>query len=358
MQVTNRLLSFSAAFLFCMGQTVIAQKQLQQQTVTNHINFSTFNHKSDISTGYWFMTLENSMACIQLMDAKNRNTPSFNINFCVPKGDLKSGGDASGFELVRESGSLRFTGGRLGSKESGDFTFSRNNDFENFLQKEGVQTDEGDRYYYFKLFLGDVTKAYVSGLKKEGYSPTLRELGKLGIHQVGLDYIKALSATQYKGLELQMVYKFAIHDVSIAYLNELKAAGYGDLEAGMVKKFAIHNVGIDYINGLSKLGYRNLDPNMLKNFAVHGISLKYIEQLANAGYDNLEPSMLKKFAIHGVSADYIESLKKTGIANPDANTIKKAKIHGVKARDIERAMAQGNDSKSLSHYIRLKIHGK
>lgn len=358
MQLTNKLFSFSLVLLFFISQISCAQKRVEQQTTTSGINFSTFNHKSEINSGYWFVSLENSTACIQLMDGKNRSHPSFNINFCIPQNQLTTNEGAEGFELVRESGTLLFTGGTLNTKEGGDFTFKRNDGFETFLKQEGIQTDDSDRYYYFKLFLGDVTRAYVSGVKAEGYAPTLRELGKLGIHQVRLEYIRALSATQYKGLELGMVYKFAIHDVSIAYLNDLKAAGYGDIDAGMVKKFAIHNVGIDYINGLSKLGYGNLEPNMLKNFAVHDISLKYIESLAAVGYGNLEPGMLKKFAVHRINADYIRSLKKTGIANPDANTIKKAKVHNLKASDIERAMANGNDSNSLSHYIRLKVHGK
>lgn len=305
-------------------QWALGQQNAKDET---SVSFTTFNHRSEIKEGIWFATLQKNKVCIQLMDAENRSNPSFMISLCIPEKEFTQ--NAGGFELIKPSGTIKFQGQFPNIKSTGDFTFEKNKAFESFLEQEGILTDGDDRYNYFKLFLGDVSKEYVLGIKRHGYRPTLKQLGKLGIHDVDLGYINALNGTKYKGLELDMLIKFAIHDISV-----------------------------DYIKGLTDIGYSNLDPNMIKKFAVHDISLDYIKGLSEVGFANLDPNMLKNFAIHDISPKYIKSIRDTGINDPDASTFKKAKIHGLTANYIKRAKANGHDSNELSDYIRLKIHGK
>lgn len=344
------ILIFSFFFVF--------QVSFGQKTEKEHdTSYTTFNHRTEINKGIWFGTLEKDNVCIQLMDSKNRSNPSFMIGLCIPVEEFTLN-STEGFELNKPSGTITFQGRFPNDKGNGDFTFTKNSDFEAFLEKEGISSGGDDRYNYFKLFLGDVSKEYVLGLKKHGYLPTLKQLGKLGIHDVDLEYINSIANTNYNGLELDMLLKFAIHDISMNYIKDLEKAGYGDIDANMVKKFAIHNVSIDYINGLSKAGYSNLDPNMIKNFAVHDITLDYIRGLSEVGFANLEPQMLKNFAVHDISPKYIKSIRDTGISDTDANSYKKAKIHGLTAGYIKRAQGNGHNSNILSDYIRLKIQGK
>ncbi len=327
------------------------------QKKANNISFSTFNHQAEITNGIWFATIQKEGVCIQLMDSKNRNNPSFIISYCVPEAEFTVNSEES-FELKKPVGTIRFQGAFPNKKGQGDFTFVKNKDFEAFLNKEGINTNGDDHYYYFKLFLGSVSKDYVLGVKREGYQPTLKQLGKLAIHDVGLDYIKSIGDTNYKGLELDMLIKFAIHDISVEYINDLERVGYGDLDANMIKKFAVHDIDVAYIKGLSDIGYANMDPNMLKSFAVHNISLDYINNLAEVGFANMEPGMLKKFAVHDISPKYIKSIQETGINAPDASALKKAKVHGLTANYIKRAQAKGHTSNELSDYVRLKVKGK
>lgn len=329
----------------------------QDKKEDNRVSFTTFNHRTEIEEGIWFATLNNGKVCLQVMDAENRSHPSFMITLCIPEEEFTKISNA-GFELVRPAGTIQFQGQFPNNKGAGDFTFIKNSAFESFLKEEGILTSLDDRNYYFKLFLGDVSKEYVRGLKRYGYRPTLKQLGKLGIHNVDLAYIDALNTTNYKGLELDMLVKFAIHDISIDYIKDLEKVGYGDIDANMVKKFAIHDVDVDYIKGLADIGYRNLEPNMIKKFAVHDISIDYIKSLSEVGFSNLEPNMLKNFAIHDIGPNYIKSIQETGINAPDASTFKKAKIHGLTANYIKKAKARGHNSNELSDYIRLKIHGK
>lgn len=341
------------AFLF-MSQLSLAQQT--KKAVTN-ISMLIFNHNAEINQGFWSGSIEEDAVCIQIIDSKNKTNPSFVIAFCLPKEEFTFN-TSGGFELIRSAGTIKFQGTFPNDSANGDFTFVKNRDFKAFLEEEGIQFNDDNFNYYFKLFLGDITKDYVLGLKRHGYQPSLKQLGKLGIHRVDLDYINAISDTQYKNLELELLIKFVIHDVSISYIKDLEKAGYGEIDANMVKKFAIHDVSIAYINGLSELGYEHLDPNMIKNFAVHDISLKYIKGLSSVGFKNLDPKMLKNFAVHDISPNYIKSLRDTGIKITNPNTLKKAKMHGLTANYINKAMTRGHNSNELADYIKLKIHGK
>lgn len=354
-KIKNALLStFIVLFVI---QLSIAQKKVQQRQNSMNTSFNVFSKFPSVNSGFWFATVEGDDICIQFMDSNTRKQPSFIISNCFPRKEFRGLESSENFEFVREAGAINFKGRLFGIKGTGEFTFNKNNDFEDFLRKEGISTEDTNDYYYFKLFLGNVSKDYVLGLKKEGYKPTAKQLGKLGIHNVSLAYIKDLSRIGYKGLELNMLAKFAIHNITIDYINNLAKVGYGNLEANMLKKFAIHSISIDYIKSLSELGYGSLAPDMLKRFAIHNISPDYIKSLAKVGYGNLDPNTLKKFAIHNISSNYITSLNKTKIDKPDASTIRKAKIHNVTANFIQQAQNKGYDSRDLSDYIRLKIHG-
>lgn len=351
--IINPHSSLLFAFLFVFQGSFGQQREKED----HNLSFSTMNHNAEIEKGIWFATVEKEAVCIQLMDSSNSSNPSFMISLCIPEKEFTVN-NAEGFELNKPSGTIKFQGAFPNDKGNGDFIFVKNRDFEAFLNKEGIISDGDDRNNYFKLFLGDVSKEYVLALKRHGYRPTLKQLGKLGIHDVSLEYINSIASTNYKGLELGMLIKFVIHDISIDFIKDLEKAGYGDIEANMVKKFAIHDISIDYIKGLSEAGYGHLAPNMIKNFAVHNITLDYIQDLSAVGFANLDPGMLKNFAVHDISPKYIKSIRDTGIKDPDASAFKKAKIHGLTANYIKRAQSNGHNSNELSDYIRLKIHGK
>ena len=340
-----------------VGTSSCAQKKKEKkQHRVTHISFNNFSNSPDISKGFWTASKEGEYIYISLLNSGRRNMGSFHINFNVKENELTR--TATGFQLDRAAGIMKFDGSFPTDEESGKFTFSRKPEFETFLKGKILSDIEGDKdYYYFKLFLGSIDRDYVNGLESLGYKPTMKQLGKLGIHDLGLDYIKALRKTKYSDLDLDMMIKWAIHGVSVYYVDELAKAGYGDMDANMVKKFAIHNISIDYIKGLARAGYANLDANMVKNFAIHNISIDYINKLDKAGYGNLEAAMLKKFAIHNVSPNYIKSLLSTKINKPDANTLRKAKIHNVTANFIEYARERGHESDELHDYIKWRIRG-
>lgn len=306
----------------------IAQNNGKQPSKVGSISINNFSGSLEISEGFWTATKEKNTVHIQLMNSRKTNG-SFFINFTVDETELTKN-DATSFELDRQVGKITFKGQFPIGESTGKFLFVQHADFKGFLKgKVLTNLSKKEDYYYFKLFLGNVTKSYVNNIIKRGYKPTLKQLGKLAIHNVSTAYMDALDKTNYRDLELDMLVRFAQHDVTINYLKELDKAGYGYIDAQMVKRFAIH-----------------------------GVSSNYIKELAAVGYGNLEANMLKKFATHKISSNYIKSLLATNIYKPDANDIKKAKIHKISASFIKDAQNKGYDSQELAYYVKLKVRGK
>lgn len=316
------------------------------------VSISYQGNNIDASEGFWSINEEEYGTAIYLSSHKNAKfsfkKETFFISFYPTDDELTLINTSSQFSLNRAAGKLNFYA-------DGTFTFEKSKEFPSYLENEGIAVDES--YDFMKLFLGHVDKTYVNGLKNEGYQPTIKQLGKMGLLDIDLDYVKNINDTQYKGLDLDMLIKFHIHGVHKTYIDELAALGYEDIDANMVKKFAVHSISTKYIKGLNDAGYTNLDANMIKKFAIHSVSINYIKGLNDLGFKNLNPNDIKNFAVHSISLDYIKSLLNLEINRPTLSEIKKAKIHGVSANFVERAKRKGHNEDDLYAYVKLKIRG-
>lgn len=318
------------------------------------ISISHQGNDTDISEGFWNIKDDDYGTVLNLFSHKGSKFSfqkgSFFISFYPTEDELASIKNASTqFSIIRTAGKIDF------NREQKTFEFIENRDFKSFLKSEGISDDKD--FDFMKLYLAQVDQNYVVGIKNQGYQPTIRQLGKMGILGVDIAYVKGINETQYKGLDLDMLIKFHIHGVTKSYVDELAGLGYADLDANMIKKFAVHSISTDYIEGLNKAGYENLDANMIKKFAIHSVSVNYINGLNDLGFKNIDPNDIKNFAVHSISLDYIKSLLELEINRPTLSEIKKAKIHGVSAKFVERAMKKGHYEDDLSDYVKLKIHG-
>ncbi len=357
MKTTFKCILLLTAFIICgivgvNSQTINYQASSNQQT-----SYNIFSKNAKINNGFWTASIEKNEIGLLLTNQAGSRNPGFVITTSFPKNIFTPIAGGNGYEIIRESGTLSLMGTFSETEGSGKFTFTSNEQFIAFLERNRIDTNVED-IYLFKAFLGNLNKDFVNGIKERGYDSTLKELTKLTTHGATLNYIDELAAAGYKGLELNMISKFAIHDITIEYIQELSKAGYSKMDPNMLKKFAIHDIRIDYIKELNALGYGNLSPEMLKKFAVHQISPKYIKGLSSVGFDNLDSEMLKKFKVHNISATYIKSLQDLNLERLSAQTIKKAKVHNVSAAYVKNARSNGYVYTSLSDYIRLKIRGE
>ncbi len=247
--ITYLILSFFSSSFFLTAQT-----NVHAQNSTNKlypISFNSFSKFAKVDSGIWSAETKGDIICITLMDKKVNQ--DYVITNCFLKDEFARVDSATGsYGINRLAGDLVFSGNELPNKGTGSFTFSRNATFESFLENEGVETS--DELYYFKLFLGDITKEYISGIKELGHDPTIRELGRLAWHDAGLKYIETISKAGVQGLDLDMISVYAAHDISFDFIQSLKDMGFDQLEAKSIKKAKTHNVSANFIQNMREGG--------------------------------------------------------------------------------------------------------
>ena len=230
---------------------------------TNKMHVSSFNVNKpnpSIDEGRWTVNVQNGNLCIQFSDMVSDHRPSYLILNCFESIEFeRSNGTNDEFQLKRLAGTMYFDKNVFSDNASGKFKFVRNKQFVSFLEERGIATD--DEIYYFKLFLGDISESYISALKHMGYSPTIREIGRLVYHDVGLDYLRGMTTALKARIDLEMMIKLAAHGVGMTFVERLFEVGYGNLPPEMIKKFAVHGVDANYISTMQQLGFNNIDPN-------------------------------------------------------------------------------------------------
>ena len=116
----------------------------------------------------------------------------------------------SNFKLVREAGTISFSGIFKDSRGYGDFSFSPDNRFRSFLKEKGF--DEVTDKKMLMLSLHDVSKQYVSDLAKIGFSDiSISKLVSFAVHEISIDYI-------------QDIRKAGFTDISPSKNNQLQSA--------------------------------------------------------------------------------------------------------------------------------------
>ncbi len=328
MNSTNLIKTIGIILFIAMYAISFAQaKKDHKSSNQHHFQFSEFHWNGssspEMNKGFWTGVKDGNTICLNMTSSPKVKDFKWQFSVCLPTNEFTS--NSSGVSLQREAGTLVLNGKISDWEGMGKFEFIRSNDFMAYLDKQGI-SDVDDRIM-LKMFLGNVTKAYVSELASLGYNPTAKDLGKLASVGTDIDYIKSIREVGYRDMELNMMAKFYIHGVTPEYIKGLSQAGYSSVEPNMVKKFLIHDVTIKYINELNRMGLKNLDPNDIKKFAVHDVSTSFIKSILNLGIEDYRPK------------DFV-----------------KCKIHDIDANDLKKAIKQNDENLSLKDYIRYIKH--
>ena len=293
MQMKLRILGL----IFMIPLVLIAQKNK-----SNKMNIVTFNKNknySDVDKGFWQSSRDGNTITIGLSDNKNsKQQDYFIVNIFEIEEFQNLSNTTTEFELQRLPGTLRFKGSFSKEKGEGTFTFVRDTSYGDFVKEQGL--DIKDELYYFKLFLGDISRDYITGIKAMNFKPSMRELGRL-------------------------VY----NDASLKYIQDVNKLFNHQIDLDMISSFASKNVSVDAIKALQDLNVSNMDLEDIKHYAKNDISAEYIAQLQKLGFEDLTFSEIKKAKNHNVTIAFIEKVKRNG-----------------------------EGSNQLSHYIKLKIHNK
>jgi len=299
-RIKQQIFLLGAIMMISIGITA-QNTGFKNTTNKMHISsFSVFKPNPKVDEGRWTAKVSNDNLCIQFSDMGSDN-PSYLILTCFLLNEFEETPSTNGeFQLKRLAGTMYFGENLFSNNPSGNFKFVRDKEFVSFLEKEGIDTS--DEIYYFKLFLGDISKSYIAGIKEMGYSPTIREIGRLAYHDVNLDYLKNMSTNLRNEVSLDMISKLAAHHVTVHYVESLREVGYGNVEPEMIKKLAVHDIDATYIKSLQELGFKNITSNTLKRAKVHGLTPGFVQRAKKKGseYDDLEDYIkLKKYDKRG-----------------------------------------------------------
>ncbi len=239
------------------------------------------------------------------------------------------------FEMVRDAGTIHFTGTFSDGDGVGRFTFTPNRNYVATLRALGVQGDVSDDEDLFSLAMHDVSTAFIREMQSLGYHENLDQYVAFRIHGVSPEFVRDLRSLGYDKLSGDDLVAFRIHGVSAQFIRELKDLGY-KLDADQLTAFRIHGVTSEFVRGMKDLGVRGLDADDLVALRIHGATIDFVRELRELGYANLSSEELVAMRIHGVSPRFIRELKDAGYEKIPVDKLVEMRIHGISAEDVKR----------------------
>lgn len=212
------------------------------------------------------------------------------------------------FRLVRDAGTIHFTGTFLHGDGVGRFTFEPNASYAATLRGLGVAASELDDERLFSLAIHDVSAAFISEMQSLGYREDLDRYVAFRIHGATPQFVRELNALGYKP-DGEALVRFRIHGVSPEFIKGMKELGVRDLESDNLVKLRIHGASVDYVRELRDLGYPSLTADQLVQMRIHGVSASYIRDLKSAGYAGIPVEKLVNMRIHGIDAEFVRKTK-------------------------------------------------
>lgn len=203
------------------------------------------------------------------------------------------------FDLVRDAGSIRFTGVLGNSGGSGTFSFASSPAFQNGLAARGFAL----RYPADDLMaatLLDLTLPYADTIRAEGY-PRLTYGDLLGFRALG---VTAESIAQLRGafgtISAGDVLACTALHVDSGYVNELRSMGLTRITANTAITFKSLHITKDYIDGLAREGYPGLSADNIVTFKALHIDRAYLARLAAHGFKHLSAQQIIEMKAAGL----------------------------------------------------------
>jgi len=143
------------------------------------------------------------------------------------------------FRMIREAGTIEFTGKFNGQSGSGQFVFRANPEYQVFLKNKGY--------------------THVS----------MSKLFSLALFRVNRKYINGIFELGYQDISLSKLIAFAVHVVSTDFIKSIHKLGYKDISASKLISFKVHGIGRDFIEKIQKQRGKDITPNKIISYKIH-----------------------------------------------------------------------------------------
>lgn len=150
----------------------------------------------------------------------------------------------------------------------------------------------------------------------------------MAVHDVSLEFARAIKAEKLSRLTTEMLLAFRIHDVTPQFIREIRAAGLTADDSDKLVAFRIHGVTPDWVSDVRKWGLKVSEDELIA-FRIHGVTPAFIASVEKLGYRSLESEQLIAMRIHGVTPEYINDMKARGLKNLTIDQLVNLRIHDI-----------------------------
>ena len=244
-----------------------------------------------------------------------------------------------------------FQGLDLGVQGKRDVQFTIARDAGRFSCEGYLNNGEGAGVFHFTP-----DASYVHSMSALGFDGIDDEKQfAMAVHDVTLEFAKAMKDEKVSGLNTEMLIAFRIHGVSQQFIREIRAEGLAAVEADTLIAYRIHGVSPQFVREVRKAGLEASEDQLVA-MRIHGVTPEWIAQMKKNGYELRNVDDMIAFRIHGVSPEFIEKIEKLGYKHPEPDQLVAMRIHGVTPEYIASLKSRGMKDLSIDQMVSLKIH--
>ena len=179
------------------------------------------------------------------------------------------------------------------------------------------------------LFRFAANAQYSKGMSALGFSGIDEEMQfAMAVHDVSLEFARAIKAEKLAGLTTEMLLAFRIHGVTPQFVREIRAAGLTADDADKLIAFRIHGVTPEMVREVRDSGLTVSEDELIA-FRIHGVTPAFINKVEALGYKQLTPDQLIAMRIHGVTPEFITEMKSRGLKNLTIDQLVNLRIHDI-----------------------------
>jgi hypothetical protein len=341
--------------------------------------------------GNWKATIKGNKLDLKLYEGDEDKNHMSNSDFLVSEFTALPMGQDGSFKLVREAGTMQFTGRFDGTKGTGKYKFTPDASYKSYLQSEGIIGITGDDDMAF--FFLNIKKSYIAMLKNNGYKTPSKD-DVIACKALGVDepYIKSMKQNGYPNIKLQELITGKALGINGAFISEIHKAGYPKVswdklvsfkaqgidgkyiskfkaangKPGVVNKdvsdddmvaFKALNVDDNYINSLKKEGFTNIPTGKLTSMKAVGVDGAFIHGFKAAGYNNISVDNLVSLKALGITPEYMNGFKAAGYKQLSVEQASSFKALGITPEFMSSFKAAGYKQLSVEQASSLKALG-
>jgi hypothetical protein len=268
--------------------------------------------------GNWKATIKGNKLDLKLYEGDEDKNHMSNSDFLVSEFTALPMGQDGSFKLVREAGTMQFTGRFDGTKGTGKYKFTPDASYKSYLQSEGIIGITGDDDMAF--FFLNIKKSYIAMLKNNGYKTPSKD-DVIACKALGVDepYIKSMKQNGYPNIKLQELITGKALGINGAFISEIHKAGYPKVSWDKLVSFKAQGIDGKYIskfkaaNGKPGVVNKDVSDDDMVAFKALNVDDNYINSLKKEGFTNIPTGKLTSMKAVGVDGAFIHGFKSGGV---------------------------------------------